>query len=39
MGDVLFYLAAICNALDLSIYDVMLKEKKALDLLGNYTLK
>ena len=39
MGDVLFYIAAICNALDLSIYDAILKEKQALSLLGNYNLK
>jgi len=39
MGDVLFYVAAACNALDLSIYDVLLKEKKTLSLLGNYSLK
>jgi len=39
MGDVLFYLAAVCNALDLSIYDVLLKEKNTLALLGEYSLK
>ena len=39
MGDVLFYHAAMCNALGLSIYDVMLKEKQTLFALGDYTLK
>lgn len=39
MGDVLFYLAGLCNTLDLSMYDIMLKEKKTLDVLGNYSLK
>lgn len=39
MGDVLFYLAALCNSLDMSLYDVLLREKKALSLLGNFSLK
>lgn len=39
MGDVLFYQAAMCNALGLSIYDVMLKEKQTLFALGDYSLK
>ena len=39
MGDVLFYHAAMCNALGLSIYDVMLKEKQTLFALGEYSLK
>ena len=39
MGDVLFYITGICNTLDLSIYDVMIKEKEALNLLGNFSLK
>ncbi len=39
MGEELFYIAAICNALDLSIYDIMLKQKSNLDLLGKFSLK
>ena len=39
MGDVLFYHAAMCNALGLSIYDVMLKEKQTLFARGEYSLK
>ena len=39
MGESLFYFAAICNALDISMFDTMLKEKKRLDVLGNYSLK
>ena len=39
MGETLFYFAAICNALDISMFDTMLKEKKQLDVLGNYSLK
>lgn len=39
MGDLLYYTAALCNALDLSLYDVLLREKKTVDLLGNFNLK
>ena len=39
MGDMLFYTAGLCNSLGLSIYDVMLKEKQALSLLANFSLK
>ncbi len=39
MGDLLFYTAGLCNSLGLSIYDVMLKEKQALGLLANFSLK
>ena len=39
MGDLLFYIAGLCNTLGLSIYDVMLKEKHALGLLQNFSLK
>ncbi len=38
MGDALFYIAGIANALDISIYDVMLKEKQQLSLLKNFSL-
>lgn len=39
IGDSLFYIAGICNALDMSIYDIILKEKNQLNLLGNFSLK
>jgi len=39
MGDLLFYVAGLCNTLGISIYDVMLKEKQALSLLQNFSLK
>ena len=38
MGDALFYIAGIANALGISIYDVMLKEKQRLSLLKNFSL-
>lgn len=39
IGGALFYLAALCNALGISMYDVILKEKEALSTLGSYSLK
>lgn len=39
IGGNLFYLAALCNALDISMYDVILEEKKRLDTLGPYSLR
>ena len=39
MGDVLFYLAAACSATGLNLYDVLLKESKALSILGQFSLK
>ena len=33
MGKTLFYLAALCNALDLNLYDVLIKEHKKLSTL------
>jgi hypothetical protein len=39
IGGVLFYLAALCNALDISLYDVILKQKETLSTLGSYSLK
>ncbi|ATW27078.1 DUF1573 domain-containing protein [Candidatus Formimonas warabiya] len=33
LGKTLFYLAALCNALDLNLYDVLLKEHKKLSTL------
>mgnify|MGYP005854781145 CR=1 FL=1 len=34
MGNHIFYLAALCNLFDLSLYDVLLKEQKKLSALG-----
>ena len=39
IGGVLFYLASLCNALDISLYDVILKEKENLSTLGGYCLR
>lgn len=36
VGQNLFYLAALCNALDLSLYDILIKEGKKLSALGPY---
>lgn len=38
LGQMLFYLAAICNHLDLNLYDILLKEYKQMKLLGHYKL-
>lgn len=34
LGNSLFYLAALCNAFDLNLYDIILKEQKKLSALG-----
>jgi len=39
MGRNLFYMAAICNALDLNLYDIVLGESDRLKLLGKYNLR
>jgi hypothetical protein len=39
IGGSLFYLAALCNTLGISLYDVILKEKEALNTLGSYSLR
>lgn len=39
MGRNLFYLAAICNALDLNLYDIIIGELERLKLLGKYSLR
>ncbi|MGI5848637.1 MAG: DUF1573 domain-containing protein [Christensenellales bacterium] len=39
IGGALFYLAALCNALGISLYDVILKEKETLSTLGSYSLR
>ena len=39
IGGALFYLAALGNTLGISLYDVILKEKEALNTLGSYSLR
>lgn len=34
VGNILFYLAALCNLFDLNMYDALLKEQKRLSALG-----
>lgn len=38
LGNNLFYLAALCNQLDINLYDAMVKEYNKLSTLGKYTL-
>lgn len=38
LGRLEFYIAAICNTLDISMYDVLLKEYKKISTLGRYSL-
>ncbi|MGI6684298.1 MAG: DUF1573 domain-containing protein [Bacillota bacterium] len=38
LGKTLFYIAALCNALDLNLYDVLLKEHKKLSTLRIFNL-
>ncbi|MGQ9531557.1 MAG: DUF1573 domain-containing protein [Desulfotomaculales bacterium] len=38
MGSLLFYLAALCNLLNINLYDILVKEQKRLDLLHVYNL-
>lgn len=38
MGDLLFYLAALGNKLDINLYDVLLKEYNKITTLGKFTL-
>ncbi len=39
MGRNLFYLASICNTLDLNLYDIIIKENDRIKLLGKYNLR
>lgn len=39
IGNNLFYLAALCNILDLNLYDILLKEYDKIDTLGKYNLR
>lgn len=39
IGRNLFYLASICNTLDLNLYDIILKEDERVKMLGKYNLR
>ena len=39
IGEELFYLAAIASAFDISLYDILLRERKKLEILGKFSLK
>jgi len=39
IGRNLFYLASICNTLDLNLYDIIIKEHERLKLLGKFNLR
>lgn len=39
IGNNLFYLASLCNSLDLNLYDVFIKEYDRINTLGKYTLR
>ena len=38
LGKNLFYMASICNTLDLNLYDIILKEQDRVKMLGQYNL-
>lgn len=39
LGSLLYYSAGLCNTLDLSMYDAILREKKNLTTLGKFSLR
>lgn len=39
IGRNLFYLASICNTLDLNLYDIIIKEQERVKMLGQYNLR
>lgn len=39
IGRNLFYLASICNTLDLNLYDIIIKELERAKMLGEYSLR
>ena len=39
IGEMLFYIAGLCNALGLSMRDIMKKEIKNIEVLGKYSLR
>lgn len=39
IGRNLFYLASICNSLDLNLYDIIIKEQERVRMLGKFNLR
>jgi len=39
LGSNLFYMASLCNSLDLNLYDVMIKELERAKMLGKYNMR
>ena len=39
LGNNLFYLTSLCNALDLNLFDILLKEYNKMDTLGKFTFR
>lgn len=39
IGRNMFYLASICNTLDLNLYDIIIKELERIKMLGKYNLR
>ncbi|MEZ4358423.1 MAG: DUF1573 domain-containing protein [Eubacteriales bacterium] len=39
LGETMFFMAALCETLGLSLYDIILNEKKTLETLGKFNLK
>jgi hypothetical protein len=39
LGKNLYYIASICNTLDLNLYDVIIKEQERVKMLGQYNLE
>ena len=39
IGNHMFYLASLCNVLNLNLYDILLKEYDRIDTLGNFTFR
>lgn len=39
IGNNLFYTAALCNTIDINLFDILLKESNKLSTLGKYNLK
>ena len=39
IGNHMFYLASLCNVLDLNIYDILLKEYDKIETLGKFSMR
>lgn len=39
LGSNLFYMASLCNTLDLNLYDIMIKELERAKMLGKYNMR